>query len=226
MTWNDISFNQYLDIVHYYENSDQYGDDLDKIVTLLVIFNKDTDIDEMYSKKYLEVQDLFTPIAKVLSENMVYDTLPYEDFSTLTYGNWIDLESYLKDKDWYNIFNIIFKNKDYDLDLDSISPVKIFDAYIKLVEYRKKVYDNYSFAFNMEPPVETDEETPEERLEREKIEEDQEKNSQFTWYLHTYDVTKGDLTKFDEIFDMNHLFIFNIIDMKKRFKLNEVYRGL
>lgn len=226
MTWNDISFNQYLDIVHYYENSDQYGDDLDKIVTLLVIFDKDTDIDEMYSKKYLEVQELFTPISKVLSENMVYDTLPYEDFSTLTYGNWIDLEDYLKEKDWHNIFNIIFKNKDYDLDLDVVSPVKIFEAYLKIVEYRKKVYDNYSFAFSMEPPVEIDDETPEERLEREKIEEDQEKNSQFTWYLHTYDVTKGDLTKFDEIFDMNHLFIFNIIDMKKRFKLNEVYRGL
>ncbi len=226
MNWNDISFNQYLDIVHYYENSDQYGDDLDRIVTLLVIFDKETDIDEMYNKKYLEVQELFAPIAKVLSEEIVYDTLPYEDFSTLTYGNWIDLESYLKDKDWSGIFDIIFRNKEYDLDLDILSPVKIFDAYLKIVEYRKKVYDNYSFAFSMEPPANTDDETPEERLEREKIEEDQEKNSQFTWYLHTYDVTNGDITKFDEIFDMNHLFIFNIIDMKKRFKLNEVYRGI
>ena len=196
MTWNDISFNQYLDLIHYYENSDQYGDDLDKIVSLLVIFDKETDIEEMYSKKYLEVQELFAPISNVLSQNMVYDTLPYEDFSTLTYGNWIDLEDALKEKDWYNIFSLIFKNKEYDLDLDVLSPVKIFDAYIKIVEYRKRIYENYSFAFSMEPPVETDEETPEERLEREKIQEDQEKNSQFTWYLHTYDLKKGDLTKF------------------------------
>ncbi|CAB5208323.1 hypothetical protein UFOVP182_8 [uncultured Caudovirales phage] len=226
MTWNDVSFNQYLDIIHYYENSSQYGDDLDKIISLLVIFDNELDIEEMYNKKYLEVQEMFEPIGRLLSTEIEYDSLPYEPFIEMSYGDWINLDEYLKDRDWNGIFNTIFRKKEYNLDLDSISPVKIFDAYLKFLDYRKETFENYSFAFNLDPVVENDEETPEERLEREEIMKDQQQNAQFTWYLHTYDVAKGDITKFDEIFEMNHLFIFNIIDMKKRFKLNEVYRGI
>lgn len=224
MTWNEVTFNQYLDLTYYYENIKQYDDDLDKIVGLLVIFNKDIDIDALYSMKYIEVQKLFEPVSSILNAEMSKNIVKHKDFESFTYGEWINMEHYIKEKDWVGIFSSLTGFD--DIDLDKISPVNYVPLYEKWLKYRQDVYENYQEVFKMTKAEIDPDETPEEAAEREKAEEDMERNAQFTWYLHTYNLSKGDVTKFDEIFELNHLFIFNILDMKIRFKLDEVYRGL
>lgn len=224
MTWNDVTFRQYLDLTYYYENIDQYEDELDKIVGLLVVFNNDIDIDSLYTMKYMEVQRLFEPISRLLNTEMTKQNVKHEPFENYTYGDWINMEHFLKEKDWENIFMSITKEK--EIDLDTILAIHYLPLYEKYMKYRDAIYQNYQNVFKMTKDDVDPDETPEEAAERESAEEDMNKNSQFTWYLHTYNLAKGDVTKFDEIFELNHLFIFNILDMKLRFKLDEVYRGL
>jgi hypothetical protein len=224
MTWNDVTFTQYLDLTYYYENIDQYEDELDKIVGLLVVFNNDIDIDSLYSMKYMEVQKLFEPISSLLNTEMPKYDVKHPPFEDYTYGDWINMEHFLKEKDWVNIFMTITKAT--SIDLDDIKAVHYLPLYEKYMKYRDFVYNNYKEVFKMTKDEIDPDETPEEAAERERAEEDMQRNAQFTWYLHTYSLSKGDVTKFDEIFELNHLFIFNILDMKIRFKLDEVHRGL
>lgn len=225
MTWRDITFKQYLDLLYFYQNIEDYGDDMDKMIGLICIFNEDLDIDSMYEKPFIEVNNMATPIVECIQQPMEFDSLKHIELETLTYGDWINAEIHLKNKDYDEVFAILYPK--CGISVNTHSPVEILKAYEAIIEYRAAIYKNYSniFKFGGQDEVDPDE-TPEEREERLAIEKDTADNSEWTWYLHTYDLAKGDITKFDEIFNQNHLFVFNILDMKKRFKLNEVYRGL
>lgn len=225
MNWKNITFEKYIDLMYFYENIAQYADDLDKTIGLLVIFYPEVDIDEMYSKPFIEVQEMVTPILDVINTKMEYETLPYMKLEEITYGEWINLEIHIKDSDFQAIFDILYKEAKIDLSVNS--PVEVLEAYEALIKYRSDIYSHFGELFKMDGDNTVDpDETPEEREEREQIEEENKNNSEWSWYLYTYDIAKGDITKFDEIFDKNHLFIFNILHMKKKFKLNEVYRGV
>lgn len=223
MTWKDINFETYRNLMYFYQNLDQYGDDLDKTIGLLTIFEPNTDIDALYRMPYIEVQQMITPILEGIKEPMVYETIPYDDFENMSLGDWINIEIYMREDDFENIFKIIYRDK---IKYDECSPVDILGAYEDLIKYRKAVYENYSEVFKVGEEEADPDETPEEREERLEIEKENKNNSEWSWYLYVYDLAKGDILKFDEIFEKNHLFIFNMLHMKKRFKLNEVYRGL
>jgi hypothetical protein len=225
MTWKDITFEKYIDLMYFYENINQYADDLDKTIGLLVIFYTEVDIDEMYSKPFIEVQTMVTPILEAINTKIEYETLPYMNLEEMTYGEWINLEIHIQASDFKSIFDILYKEN--KIDLTKNSPVEILESYEALIKYRNDIYTHFGdlFKMNGDDTVDPDE-TPEEREERLQIEDENKNNSEWSWYLYTYDIAKGDITKFDEIFDKNHLFIFNILHMKKKFKLNEVYRGV
>lgn len=225
MTWKDITFEKYIDLMYFYENIDQYADDLDKTIGLLVIFYDNIDIDELYSMPFIEVQEMVTPILGAIGNKIEYETLPYMNLEEMTYGEWINLEIYLQASDFQSIFDILYKETKIDLSVNS--PVDVLESYEALIKYRNDTYSHFGdlFKMNGDDTVDPDE-TPEEREERLQIEDENKNNSEWSWYLYTYDITKGDITKFDEIFEKNHLFIFNILHMKKKFKLNEVYKGV
>lgn len=223
MTWKDINFETYRNLMYFYQNLDQYADDLDKTIGLLTIFKPDIDIDALYRLPYIEVQNLITPILDVIKEPMKYETIPYDDFENMSLGDWINLEIHMRDEDFESIFKIIYGDK---IKYDEVSPIDVLESYEDLVKYRKTVYDNYSEVFKVGSEEPDPDETPEEREERLEIENENKNNSEWSWYLYVYDLAKGDILKFDEIFEKNHLFIFNMLHMKKRFKLNEVYKGL
>ena len=225
MTWKDINFKQYTDLMYFYENINQYDNDLDKTIGLLVIFYPMVDIDEMYELPFIEVQQMIAPILEVLNTKMVYETLPYMNLEEMTYGEWINFEIYIKASDFQSIFNTLYKDEEIDLEVKS--PIDLLGSYEDLIKYRSDTYKHFSELFKLDNGDDTPDadETPEEREERQEIEKDNKNNSEWSWYLYTYDITNGDITKFDEMFEKNHLFIFNILHMKKKFKLNEVYRG-
>ena len=225
MTWKDITFEKYIDLMYFYENIDQYADDLDKTIGLLVIFYSNIDIDELYSMPFIEVQEMVTPILGAIGNKIEYETLPYMNLEEMTYGEWINLEIHIQNSDFQSIFDILYKETKIDLSVNS--PVEVLESYEALIKYRNDIYSHFGdlFKMNGDDTIDPDE-TPEEREERLQIQEENKNNSEWSWYLYTYDIAKGDITKFDEIFDKNHLFIFNILHMKKKFKLNEVYRGV
>jgi hypothetical protein len=225
MNWKDINFKQYKDLMYFYENIDQYDNDLDKTIGLLVIFHPMIDIDELYSLPFIEIQKMVVPILEVLNTKITYETLPSMKLEEMTYGEWINLEIFIKEGDFQSIFDILYKDEKIDLSVKS--PVYILESYENLVKYRNDIYAHFGELFKLggDDTVDPDE-TPEEREERLQIEDENKNNSEWSWYLYTYDIAKGDITKFDEIFEKNHLFIFNILHMKKKFKLNEVYKGI
>ena len=225
MTWKDITFEKYIDLMYFYENIDQYADDLDKTIGLLVIFYSNIDIDELYSMPFIEVQEMVTPILGAIGNKIEYETLPYMNLEEMTYGEWINLEIHMQNNDFQSIFDILYKENKIDIAVNS--PVEVLESYEALIKYRNDIYSHFGdlFKMNGDDTIDPDE-TPEEREERLQIQEENKNNSEWSWYLYTYDIAKGDITKFDEIFDKNHLFIFNILHMKKKFKLNEVYRGV
>lgn len=225
MTWKDITFEKYIDLMYFYENIDQYADDLDKTIGLLVIFYSNIDIDELYSMPFIEVQEMVTPILGAIGNKIEYETLPYMNLEEMTYGEWINLEIHIQNSDFQSIFDILYKETKIDLSVNS--PVEVLESYEALIKYRNDIYSHFGdlFKMNGDDTVDPDE-TPEEREERLQIEDENKNNSEWSWYLYTYDIAKGDITKFDEIFEKNHLFIFNILHMKKKFKLNEVYKGV
>jgi hypothetical protein len=132
-------------------------------------------------------------------------------FKHLTFGEFIDIESYITtDSPILNLVKIAAKiTKDEDIENQPIP--KYYSMLDQYISYRTKLLDMYKGLFE-EPDDEEDEE----------IEEDgpkpKEEKKSFGWIHTVYTLAKGDITKAKEITRLPHIMVLNWLTMDLQLK--------
>lgn len=176
-------------------------------------------------------------------ENKIND-LEFKPLDKLTLGEFIDVEHYMSDplNNMHTVLAILYKrtredewgNKHfephiYDLasraDVFRDSPVAsvwgVFESYKTWKEKFTQVYENL-----FEPPVDEDEEELEglnmiERAEIIKEQKAQARKKRWSWESILWGLSDGDVTKYDTLFNLPVILVFNTLSMRKDLGLDK-----
>jgi len=159
----------------------------------------------------------------------------------ITSGEFIDLDYYFKTGSIENLHllcSILYKQYKIDEWNNTIEEPYIYDIHIRSEHFLKEPISNiygiinyfYKFKENFINNYTGIFTSPDDDLDLEgldqneineikkEIEEDK-KRSEFSWQLLVFDLTNGDLTKFESVCGLSLIYVFNTIAMKKAMKL-------
>lgn len=238
-SWKEVKLWQYQELCRSREIEGEFQ----KAIEQISILAETTSDDPMFDD--LSVDELFGLIEMVKFLRVPpkgnikeVEDMQCKSMNSLTLGEFIDLEHYFQDpiNNLHLICAILFRRKREDdwgntqlepysysiqerseifLDAPLESIYGIVESYYS---FRNTFMDNYSPLFENPDNYEIDNENeldPEEieELKRE-IEEDK-KKAKWSWESMIYNLSNGDITKFDAIFNTSLVLVFNTLSMKK-----------
>jgi len=204
-SWNEITVNQFIELKM--TNEADLGSLFLYNLELLSIAT-DEPIEDFEDLSLEEVTLLWNQLTWMRTEPTVKHGCSIEPCSKLTLGQFIDLENYCADNYIKNFEKII----ELRSGLNDIGEQPINYYYGVLVEYlewREKFTNSYASLF-AEPL--TDEEL-EDDVEDEPI------SNKWAWEQLVYQLSNGDITKADAVFELPVVWVFNWLAMKNELKL-------
>lgn len=238
-SWEDITIEEYKEIVDIKTNTDGYIN----VALELLCYLTDSDIwDDMSTteiiKKYKEISWInTTPLNKFENDILIYS---YKDISKLSLSEWIDIDSAILENDITKICAILYRQKEIDkwgnIEFEPYiySPnerkvlfnvIPITDVYntVELAfKYRDNLLSAYSELFEgyEDENLSSDEKEMLSDAEIKQI-ENQIKNDNrkrnYAWQKLLDDISGGDWSSIPKILDLPHTFIFNMQLAKKIF---------
>jgi hypothetical protein len=237
--WNDITFYQYQELVDIELNIED-----NKMMEQLAVLLDTSPDDEIIADLDIdEVIDIFSklkwlqkPIQKKIEK--LFDDKKLKDFSDIRLGEFIDIEYYLQ-KDaidgklmlasiLYRRFkvdewnNIIYEPYIYDpierselyKSMSICSIEGLMDGYLS---FRDNFLKNYQQLFESEESFEEDFNDLQGRevAEMKKALAENKKKKKWGYENLIWNLSSGDVTKFEEIFDMKLILVFNVLSMRK-----------
>lgn len=232
----NISLSQYIEIINLVPESF-------KTVTAyqveLVSIALDQDPEEVKKFKVADLvnyvkqinlilKQTLKPVTKINIHEHILHAVP---FFNLTFGQYIDLESYLKDKKFAHVAAALYNKQlthqlgykdtyeSYDLiDIDyraklisQLTFTDIIGTIHEYIKFRQNLVKSYTNLF-VEPEAQEDDLSD---IERKQLEHQKEVHSQFAWESMLDFLGNGDITKYHDILNLPVLFVFNIASYKK-----------
>ena len=240
-SWNDITVEQFIELRSL--NNEDFDSLFSYEIECLSILT-DIDVDEFDDMEIDELSKIVKQVTFIkkqpsnIFKNQI-DNLTYIGLNDLKLGEFIDLEYYFandyvkhltyissvlyrktKLSEWEELifedysFNIE-KRKELFNDLPITSVYGIIAEYIKFRENFLKVYENL---FN---PIFDEDELDESELDEEDLKEQEaeDKINRWSWEHTLYNLANEDVTKIKDVLELNLVFAFNILGMKKELEI-------
>jgi len=240
-SWNDISVEQFIELRSL--NNEDFDSLFSYEIECLSILT-DIDVDEFDDMEIDELSKIVKQVTFIkkqpsnIFKNEI-NNLTYIGLDNLKLGEFIDLEYYFandyvkhltyissvlyrktKLSEWEELifedysFNIE-KRKEQFNDLPITSVYGIIAEYIKYRENFLKVYENL---FN---PIFDEDELDDDELDEEDIKEQEaeDKINRWSWEHTLYNLANEDVTKIKDVLELNLVFAFNILGMKKELEI-------
>lgn len=239
--WNQVTVEQFIEfntidrtLGSYHYNSEAISILANEPIEVI----EDMDVDEMTQI----IQDnkwCASEPSKQFKQELL--GLKFKPLSKLTLYEYIDLDYYFSDNYIGNLANvcaILYRNSkinewgdevlepyEYDctlradrfLELPITEVYGIIPLFIKFRDTFLKTYENL-FMGEADEPL-TNEERAELEPEEIKEIEKEERNAKWSWELMIYSLSKGDITKTDQIGRLPLVYVFNMLGMKKELDL-------
>ncbi len=240
-SWNDITVEQFIELRSL--NNEDFDSLFSYEIECLSILT-DIDVDEFDDMEIDELSKIVKQVTFIkkqpsnIFKNEI-NNLTYIGLNDLKLGEFIDLEYYFandyvkhltyissvlyrktKLSEWEEVvfedysFNIE-KRKEQFNDLPITSVYGIISEYIKFRENFLKVYENL---FN---PIFDEDELDEAELDEEDLKEQEaeDKINRWSWEHTLYNLANEDVTKIKDVLELNLVFAFNILGMKKELEI-------
>jgi len=240
-SWNDITVEQFIELRSL--NNEDFDSLFSYEIECLSILT-DIDVDEFDDMEIDELSKIVKQVTFIkkqpsnIFKNEI-NNLTYIGLNDLKLGEFIDLEYYFandyvkhltyissvlyrktKLSEWEEVvyedysFNIE-KRKEQFNDLPITSVYGIIAEYIKFRENFLKVYENL---FN---PIFDEDELDEAELDEEDLKEQEaeDKINRWSWEHTLYNLANEDVTKIKDVLELNLVFAFNILGMKKELEI-------
>jgi len=240
-SWNDITVEQFIELRSL--NNEDFDSLFSYEIECLSILT-DIDVDEFDDMEIDELSKIVKQVTFIkkqpsnIFKNEI-NNLTYIGLNDLKLGEFIDLEYYFandyvkhltyissvlyrktKLSEWEELiyedysFNIE-KRKELFNDLPITSIYGIIAEYIKFRENFLKVYENL---FN---PIFDEDELDEAELDEEDLKEQEaeDKINRWSWEHTLYNLANEDVTKIKDVLELNLIFAFNILGMKKELEI-------
>ncbi len=240
-SWNDITVEQFIELRSL--NNEDFDSLFSYEIECLSILT-DIDVDEFDDMEIDELSKIVKQVTFIkkqpsnIFKNEI-NNLTYIGLNDLKLGEFIDLEYYFandyvkhltyissvlyrktKLSEWEELiyedysFNIE-KRKEQFNDLPITSVYGIIAEYIKYRENFLKVYENL---FN---PIFDEDELDDAELDEEDIKEQEaeDKINRWSWEHTLYNLANEDVTKIKDVLELNLVFAFNILGMKKELEI-------
>ncbi len=237
--WNDITFYQYQELVDIELNIE----DNKMIEQLAVLLDTSPDDEVINDLDIDEVIDIFSklkwlqkPIPKKIEKTIGDKKL--KDFSDIRLGEFIDIEYYLNNDsidgklmlasilyrrykvDEWN--NIIYEPYVYDpierSEIYKSVPIPIIEGLMEgYLNFRNNFLKNYQQLFESEDSFDDNFEDLQGRevAEMKKAVAENKKKKKWGYENLIWNLSGGDVTKFEQIFDMRLILVFNVLSMRK-----------
>jgi hypothetical protein len=240
-SWNDITVEQFIELRSL--NNEDFDSLFSYEIECLSILT-DIDVDEFDDMEIDELSKIVKQVTFIkkqpsnIFKNEI-NNLTYIGLNDLKLGEFIDLEYYFandyvkhltyissvlyrktKLSEWEELifedysFNIE-KRKEQFNELPITSIYGIIAEYIKFRENFLKVYENL---FN---PIFDEDELDEAELDEEDLKEQEaeDKINRWSWEHTLYNLANEDVTKIKDVLELNLVFAFNILGMKKELEI-------
>lgn len=184
------------------------------------------------------------PIKTKLTQSVLDDKFRLKDFNKLSFGEYIDLDFYINDSPINNFTKImavlyrkwklnewdelVFEPYDFDMEKRNqiFSDVSIGDTYSTLnefIKWKNDFIETYSTLYDFEADFEVEDELvnkvmekhPELKNEMEEETKTDKLHKKWVWEQILLSLSNNDYTKFNTILDLNVVFVFNLLSMKK-----------
>ena len=240
-SWNDITVEQFIELRSL--NNEDFDSLFSYEIECLSILT-DIDVDEFDDMEIDELSKIVKQVTFIkkqpsnIFKNEI-NNLTYIGLNDLKLGEFIDLEYYFandyvkhltyissvlyrktKLSEWEEVvyedysFNIE-KRKELFNELPITSVYGIIAEYIKFRENFLKVYENL---FN---PIFDEDELDDAELDEEDLKEQEaeDKINRWSWEHTLYNLANEDVTKIKDVLELNLVFAFNILGMKKELEI-------
>lgn len=242
-SWFDVSVEQYQEFLGIESQKNSFSTTeyfIEKLSLFLDISPEDSFFDEIEASELFEIINAISwtnsPIP-VTSLTEKWNNMSPKRFEQICLGEFIDLESYMKDPDdnIHKISAILYKQNStdkwgnpeiepYEYNVEERAEIflkapipQIHNLVISYAEWRKNFLENYEELFQSEEPdVEDDEELEGyEHVERQKQLQKEQMLIKWSWESMIWKLAKEDITKIKDIFGLEVILVFNMISMQK-----------
>ena len=218
-----ITLNKYLQISDLDQNDFEYESNLIQICFDLSSLDIDEmDVDEFQSK--IKKIDKSLGIRKIAKDSKWKENSLIFNLTNITFGQYVDMENYLKDNKPNEFLKTFFKLKDIDF---YDAPISIFfNAYDEFKSFQDTIFESYSalFGTNDEEIIDDDDDevliSPKKRFEDGQNKIKQENERKWSWFSIAFNLAKRDITKLDDVFDQNFVKVLNILLMIKDLQID------
>jgi len=194
-SWSDITVEQYLDIQEIVSQKDITPTDF-IIGVGEVLFDVGEDIT---TKELKEIKEAIAFVGKPIVGKL--NTTEVKNFKRLTLADFIELDVMLVTNNFVDsvakVGSILF-----DCDVMDRNIIPIYKAVEEFIKYRQNTYKSFPNLFDSDDDEDVSEEEGDE-------EESQPPNPAQSWLNSVFGLTKGDITKYNEVMQMPHLLVFN-----------------
>lgn len=236
--WMEITYYQYCELVDI-EINDYDNKILEQLAVILDTSVDDEIIDDLSIDEVFEIFSrlkwLKNPLPKKIEK--VFNQKKLKSFNDLTLGEFIDIEFYLAEDFIKNkpvVAAILYRNSKKDEWGNTIWEPYLFDPIERSAEYNSMnvcaiegLIDEYqkfkdNFIKNYEQLFDSNEDdekiedaTGVEARELKKMIAENKKRKKWGYENLIWNLSDGDITKFNQIFDMKLILVFNILSMRK-----------
>lgn len=248
--WNDIFIDQFiqLDSIDYEQFESVSAIQLERL-SILTDTSSDDDIwDDMdireMNKLVQNLKFLQTKPSNTVYKKICDDEFILVDFNSLKFGEFIDLEYFIKQGENKNIDKISailfrkyktgewgeliiepYKSIDFferaEFVKNNFKLVEVYGAMNAYKEWRENLLNTYKSLFQDEIEDDFDESmlSEEELEEIKRIEEEESKMAEFGWQRMLISLSEGDFLKMEGYLDMGVIFLFNMLSVKIALKM-------
>lgn len=245
--WHEVYVDQFIELKKIDQSERGFYERQIEILSILNDVSSDDSIWEDIDVD--ELDDLIKQLSWIkrepdLNNKETIEDLTFISINKLTLGEFIDLDHYIVNDQYgnlYKICSILYKksklddwgnkifepygNIDVELRSKFFEELFIEDIYGVLnefIQFKTMILEQYTNIFNphIEEDTEPDDyEYSEIELDEMKREEEEEKEMmQWSWENIIYKLSDGDITKYDTITDLPLIFVLNQLSFMKRFK--------
>lgn len=245
-SWKEVDVEMFMDlkVIDLNEFSTRYSFQLEQLCILTGTVFDDDIWDDMSVD---DIEDYFDKIAWVNKEpkGTIKQTLgkyKYKGMDRLTLGEYIDLDIYCSKGYFRNLDlicavlfrkykvdefeNVIFEDYNFNIDnrkedFHSINILDVYGIIQEFLKFKEEIEKSYEILFQNTPDGDDESDTdltPEEKSLLKKELELEKKKASWIWEDTVYKLAGGDITKMEDIFNLNVKFVFNMLGYKVTFK--------
>lgn len=248
--WDEVYIDQFieLDSIDYEQFESVSAIQLERLSILTDTSSDDDlwddmDIREM-NRLVTDLKFLSTKPSNIVHKKIIDDEFMLIDFNNLKFGEFIDLEFYIKEGENKNIDKIVtilfrkYKSGEWGevilepysvIDFNSRSEffrnnsklIEIYGAVNSYKEWRENFIKTYKNLFEgeVEDDYNPEEMSEEELAELKKIEEEENKLAEFGWQRMLLSISDGDFLKLENYLEVGVVFLFNMLSVKSALKM-------